>query len=89
MNINPDVRAKVERINIHTNRYPETDAGNEGLLVSLYDYMESFKEIMDGTNEIEMDYLCNQYPGFYRFGKLLEMIASGVADGIIDVPKDH
>ena len=57
--------------------------------MSLADHMDQFKMIMDITNEIEMNYLCNQYPGFYRFGKLLEDIAIGISEGAIEAPKDH
>ena len=38
---------------------------------------------------IQMDYICQQYDGFYRFAKLMERMAQGIADGIIEVPKDH
>jgi hypothetical protein len=33
-----------------------------------------------------MDILCQQYDGFYRFAKLLENLAQGIADGTIPVP---
>jgi hypothetical protein len=36
-----------------------------------------------------MDWLIGQYPGFYRFAKILEVMAEGVADGTIEVPQDH
>jgi hypothetical protein len=83
MNINPEIREVVLKIEDHANQYPDDELGNENLLLSLYDHMEPFKEVMDLTTEVEMDYLCNQYPGFYRFGKLLEDIALGVSDDVI------
>jgi len=34
----------------------------------------------------QMDALCELYPGFYRFAKLLESVAQGIQDGTIEVP---
>ena len=70
-------------------RFPLTEAGDEQLLQTCYDYMDVFKRVMDSTSHIQMDYICQQYDGFYRFAKLMEMLAQGIADGIVDVPKDH
>ena len=54
------------------------NGGNdEDLLVSLHDYMETFKEIMDTSTSMEMDQLCQRYDGFYRFAQLLEHLAEG------------
>lgn len=76
-------------IDAHVNRYPDDVTGDEHLLPTIYDYMDAFKRIMDSTTSVQMDYLCLQYPGFYRFAKLLESIAEGISDGTIAVPKDH
>ncbi|WP_261791546.1 hypothetical protein [Candidatus Erwinia dacicola] len=52
-------------------------------------YMDAFKRVMDSTSKIQMDYICLQYPGYYRFAKWMERLAQGIADGVIEVPKDH
>ena len=51
--------------------------------------MDTFKRVIDSISRIQMDYICQQYDGFYQFAKLMEKLAHGIADGIIDVPKDH
>lgn len=33
-------------------------------------------------------YASNTY-GYYRFAKFMDRLAQGIADGVIDVPKDH
>jgi len=76
-------------IDAHVNRYPESQLGDEHLLRSTCDYMDAFKRIMDSSTPVQLDYLCQQYGGFYRFGKLLESLAQGIAEGDIEVPKDH
>lgn len=76
-------------IDAHVNRYPESQLGDEHLLRSTYDYMDAFKRIMDSSTPVQMDYLCQQYGGLYRFGKLLESLSQGIAEGDVEVPKDH
>lgn len=76
-------------IDTHVSQFPESQLGDEHLLQSTYDYMDAFKRILDSSTSVQMDYLCQQYDGFYRFGKLLEAMAEGIASGDIEVPKDH
>lgn len=60
--------------------------GDEELLVSMYDYMPTFKQLLDASTESEMNQLCQQYDGFYQFAKLMERLAEAIADGRIAVP---
>jgi hypothetical protein len=46
----------------------------------------AFKELLDTTTHEQMDVLCERYPGFYRFAKLVESIAQGIQDGTLEVP---
>jgi len=62
------------------------DGGDEALLLSLYDFMEYFKKIMDACSDKELDEYCKKYYGFYYLAKLLEDMAMGIADGTISVP---
>lgn len=89
MNLSAEQIQLATLIDAHVNRYPDTPLGNEQLLRTIYDYMDAFKRIIDSSTRVQMDYLSQQYSGFYRFGKLLESLAQGIADGEIDVPKDH
>lgn len=64
------------------------NGGNdEDLLTSMYTYMGTFKQLLDTSTHQEMDELCQRYDGFYRFARLLELLAEGIADGIIEVPE--
>lgn len=89
MNLSAEQLQLAKLIDAHVRRYPDTATGDEQLLRTAYDYMDAFKRIMDSTTTVQMDDLSQQYPGFYRFGKLLESIAQGIVDGDINVPKDH
>ncbi len=59
---------------------------DESLLLSMSDYMGTFKQVMDSSTKDEMDEPCDRFSGFYRFGKLLEAVAQGIEDGSIRVP---
>jgi hypothetical protein len=47
--------------------YTLASSGSEGLLVSIYDYMGLFKQLLDTCSPEDMDVLCERYEGFYRF----------------------
>jgi len=87
--LNAEQLQLVKIIHDHALRFPLSEAGDAELLQTCYDYMDAFKRVMDSTSRIQMDYICQQYGGFYRFAKLMEMLACGIADGTIQVPKDH
>jgi hypothetical protein len=57
------------------------------LLGAMADSMDRFKQVMDSSTAEEMDLLCERYPGFSRFGKVLERLAEGIASGRIRVPQ--
>jgi hypothetical protein len=61
--------------------------GDEALLMSMADYMGTFKQLLEACTGEDMDLLCERYEGFYRFAKLLEQLANGFADGSISVPE--
>ena len=86
--LNAEQLQMVEIIHNHACRFPCNETGDAQLLQTCYDYMDAFKRVMDSTSRIQMDDICQRYDGFYRFAKLMEMLARGIADGIVDVPKD-
>ena len=60
--------------------------GDTEILQNGFSRMATFKELMDTTTHEQMDNLCETYPGFYRFAKLIENLAQGIQDGTISVP---
>ena len=75
-----------KRVDEHVKKIIAAGGDDETLLVSMADYMGTFKEVMDSSTKDEMDELCERYSGFYRFGKLLEAVAQGIQDGSIRAP---
>lgn len=87
--LNAEQLQMVEIIHNHVRRFPCNETGDGQLLQTCYDYMDAFKRVMDSTSRVQLDDICQRYDGFYRFAKLMEMLARGIADGIVDVPKDY
>ncbi len=75
-------------IDQHVNKIIARGGSDEELLGSMHDKMGTFKQLLDTCSTGEMDTLCQQYDGFYRFAKLLEDLAQGIAGGTISVPKE-
>ena len=56
------------------------------ILPEMAHYMSDFHHLMMNTSAPEMDALCEEYAGFFRYAKILETVASGIASGKIKVP---
>jgi hypothetical protein len=63
--------------------------GNDDLTIlgEMFDYMPGFKRLMDTAEPATMDELCRRFAGFFRYAKILEMVAAGIQSGTIKVPK--
>ena len=73
-----DIAAAIDK---EVSAFPDTEGGMEDLVVNMYKYMPDFKRILDTSAPGDMDVLCEQYPNFYRFAKLLEQFAEATAAG--------
>jgi hypothetical protein len=53
------------------------------ILGEMVDYMPQFKQLIDsvGPNHHVLDELCQRFPSFNRYGKILENIASAIQSG--------
>ncbi len=74
-------------IDAHVRAILAHGGGDEALLMSMADYMGTFKQLLDTCTGADMDALCERYDGFYRFATLLEQLAEGIAKGSIPVPE--
>ena len=73
-------------IDTHVTQVLPDGGGDEALLLSLADHLETFKQLLETCTSAELNALCDRYEGLYRFAKLLEMLVAGIADGSIPVP---
>ena len=56
------------------------------ILPAMAEDMRDFHRLMVTAPGPEMDTLCAEFTGFYRFAKILETLASGIAAGKVKVP---
>lgn len=53
----------------------------------MVDYMPGFKQLMDTSQQDEIDELSRRFPCFHYYGKILEGLATAIQTGAIEVPK--
>jgi hypothetical protein len=63
------------------------EGGDEALLLSLADFLDTFKQLLETCTSAEINALCDQSAGLGRLATLLERLAAGIADGSISVPE--
>ena len=56
------------------------------ILIKGHDHMPKIMEIIESSDDEEMDKYAETYTGFYLYMKLLEHLAQGIQDGIVTVP---
>lgn len=75
-----EVDAKVKLITLQ--------GGDEtSILIGLFEVMPKIKELMSNTPRDKMSEYYVKYKNFYRYIKVLETLAVGIANGDIVVPK--
>ena len=74
-------------IDTHVKQVLAHGGGDEALLLSMADSMGTFKQLLETCTGAEVDALCERDDGFYRFAKLLERLAEGIANGSVPVPE--
>lgn len=61
--------------------------GEKEILEGMYDYMGTFKKLLDISSQEQMDLLAAKYAGFRRFALTLQDLAGGIQNGTIKVPR--
>jgi hypothetical protein len=74
------------RIDAKVQRLVANGTDDIAIFVEISDDMPAFKRLLDSGHPT-MDALCLRFGGFYRYAKILEIIAAGIASGEIQVPK--
>lgn len=54
------------------------------LLQNMIHQMPAFKSLLDSCQGDQLDQLCQQFDGFYRYAKVLEQTAEAIRDSRID-----
>jgi hypothetical protein len=80
------LRAIAAVLDARTEELEEEGIHHLDLLTHMAPQMPMFWRLMNISRGDELSDLGEEYPGFYRFAKLLELIAKGIQSGDIQVP---
>ena len=59
---------------------------NMAIMAAMADHMPAFHQLLNTVQPGDMDQLTRKFPGFYRYAKILESLATGIQSGAIPVP---
>ncbi len=59
---------------------------NMTVMAAMADHMPAFHQLLNTAQPADIDQLARRFPGFYRYAKILESLASGIQSGAIPVP---
>jgi hypothetical protein len=59
---------------------------NMAIMAAMADHMPAFHQLLSVVRDDEMRELTRKFPGFYRYAKIIESLASGIQSGAIPVP---
>lgn len=59
---------------------------NMAIMAAMADHMPAFHQLLNTAEPGDIDQLARKLPGFYRYAKILESLASGIQSGSIPTP---
>ena len=59
---------------------------NTTIMAAMADQMPAFHQLLSTAQTADMEQLTRKFPGFYRYAKILELLATGIQSGAIPVP---
>jgi hypothetical protein len=59
---------------------------NMAIMAAMADHMPAFHQLLNTAQPSDIDQLTHEFPGFYRYAKILESLATGIQSGAIPVP---
>jgi hypothetical protein len=74
------------KINKKVNNLTARNADDTTIMMETFKLMDDVKNIIDSCPQEQLNIYTQKYKGFYRFMKILESLAAGLADGTISVP---
>lgn len=76
----------VTKIDARMQRILAAGKDNMAIMAAMADHMPRFKLLLDSVQPGDMEQLARKFPGFHRYAKLLEALATGMQSGAIPVP---
>jgi phosphoglycolate phosphatase-like HAD superfamily hydrolase len=74
------------KIDTRMQKLIRTGKDNMAIMAAMADHMPAFHQLLNTTQPDDFDQLTRKFPGFYRYAKILESLATGIQSGAIPVP---
>lgn len=84
--ITPQQRELAERIDAQMQRFQAAGLDEAEIMAAMVDHMPDFHRLMTELENAAINLLAREFAGFYRYAKIVETVASGIATGQIQVP---
>ena len=75
-----------EKIDTRMQKLIRAGKDNMTIMAAMTDHMPAFHQLLSTAQAGEIDQLSRRFPGFYRYAKILESLATGIQSGAIPVP---
>ena len=86
MALTADQRWIAAKIDTRMQKLIRAGKDNMAIMAAMADHMPAFHQLLSSAQPGDIDQLTRKFPGFYRYAKILESLASGIQSGAIPVP---
>ncbi|MGP8437927.1 hypothetical protein ACT2FY_08060 [Paraburkholderia fungorum] len=84
--ITPELREIAARIDAQMLYLEAAGLDETEIVAAMVDHMSDFHHLMKNLSNPAINFLGQEFAGFYRYAKIVETIASGIATGQVQVP---
>jgi len=86
MALTADQRWIAAKIDTRMQKLIRAGKDNTTIMAAMADHMPAFHQLLSTAQTADMEQLTRKFPGFYRYAKILELLATGIQSGAIPVP---
>lgn len=79
-------RRIAEKIDTRMRKLIRAGGDNMTIMAAMADHMPAFHRLLSTARPGDIEQLIRELPGFYRYAKILESLATGIQSGAIPVP---
>ena len=79
-------RRIAEKIDTRMRKLIRAGGDNMAIMAAMADHMPAFHQLLSTARPGDIEQLILELPGFYRYAKILESLATGIQSGAIPVP---
>jgi hypothetical protein len=79
-------RRIAEKIDARMRKLIRAGGDNMAIMAAMADHMPAFHRLLSTARPGDIEQLIRELPGFYRYAKILESLATGIQSGAIPVP---